>query len=113
MLKLRRAINSKFSIPGSRESGITSIVVVFVLIVLLSLIGIGFTKVMNRSLQSSASNQQATAANYAAQSGVNDALSYLKTQPSAAATKCDDLIKTGAPLAGSALLSSDGRWLGL
>lgn len=91
-----------------RQDGITSIVVVFVLVTLLTLIGIGFTKIMNRSIQSSAASQQATAANYAAESGVNDVLSYLKTQPTATATKCDDLIKTGAPLAGAANLSGDG-----
>ncbi len=103
--------NSRQLRAKSRElnqEGITSIVVVFVLVTLLTLIGIGFTKIMNRSLQSSAANQQATAANYAAQSGVNDVLSYLKTQPTTAATKCDDLIKTGAPLASAAKLSSDG-----
>jgi len=90
------------------QRGITSVVVVFVLVTLLTLIGIGFTKIMNRSLQSSAASQQASAANYAAQSGVNDVLSYLKTQPATAATKCDDLIKTGAPLASAAKISSDG-----
>ncbi|MEK7561389.1 MAG: hypothetical protein AAB541_00820, partial [Patescibacteria group bacterium] len=94
--------------PLQKQDGITSIVVVFVLVTLLTLIGIGFTKVMNRSLQSSAASQQASAANYAAQSGVNDVLSYLKTQPAATATKCDDLIKTGAPLASAAKISSDG-----
>lgn len=91
------------------EKGMTSIVVVFVLVTLLTLIGIGFTKVMNRSLQSSAASQQASAANYAAQSGVNDVLSYLKTNPATAATKCDDLIKTGGPLASAAKISSDGN----
>src|SRR5258708_37743607 len=90
------------------QRGITSIVVVFVLVVLLTLIGIGFPKIMNRSLQSSAANQQAKAANYAAQSGVNDVLSYLKTNPDTSATKCDDLIKTGGPLASAAKISADG-----
>ncbi len=90
------------------QRGLTSVVVVFILVTLLTLIGIGFTKVMNRSLQSSAASQQASAANYAAQSGVNDVLSYLKTQPATSATKCDDLIKTGAPLASAAKISSDG-----
>ncbi|MDO8591962.1 MAG: hypothetical protein Q7R60_03520 [bacterium] len=90
------------------QEGITSIVVVFVLVTLLTLISIGFTKIMNRSLQSSSASQQATAANYAAESGVNDVLSYLKTQPLTATTKCDDLIKTGAPLASAANLSGDG-----
>ena len=93
---------------GGSEEGMTSIVVVFVLVTLLTLIGIGFTKIMNRSLQSSAASQQASAANYAAQSGINDVLSYLKTQPATAAAKCDDLIKTGGPLEKAAKISSDG-----
>ena len=94
---------------------ITSIVVVFVLVVLLTLVGIGFTKVMNRSLQSSSASQQASAASYAAQSGINDAISYiaksLQANPNAdvSSTQCGTLIDPGGPLEAAAKLSPDGN----
>ena len=97
-------------IQRRNQAGLTSVVVVFVLVLLLTLLSIGFTKVMNRSLQSTSSNQQSTAAGYAAQSGINDAISYIKktllADPSAnvSATKCDDLLKQGAPLASASKL---------
>ncbi|KKU19854.1 MAG: hypothetical protein UX30_C0007G0127, partial [Candidatus Saccharibacteria bacterium GW2011_GWA2_46_10] len=106
MLNVRRTENRE----RKTERGLTSVVVVFVLVLLLTLLSIGFTKVMNRSLQSTSSNQQSTAAGYAAQSGVNDAISYIKktlqVDPSAnvSATKCDDLLKQGAPLASASKL---------
>ena len=96
------------------QQGITSIVVVFVLVVLLTLVGIGFTKVMNRSLQSSSASQQASAASYAAQSGINDAISYiaksLQANPGAdvSSTQCGTLIDPGGPLEAAAKLSPDG-----
>src|SRR3990167_7299078 len=97
------------------QQGITSIVVVFVLVVLLTLVGIGFTKVMNRSLQSSSASQQASAASYAAQSGINDAISYiaksLQANPGAdvSSTQCGTLIDPGGPLETAAKLSPDGN----
>lgn len=95
------------------QKGLTSIVIVFILVLLLTLLSIGFTKVVNRSQQSSVANQQATAANYAAQSGINDTVAYLKAQQKdgnapASATKCDDYLKTGGPLADKSKLSADG-----
>ncbi len=101
--------------PSNRnQTGITSIVVVFVLVVLLTLLGVGFTKIMNRSLQSSSAAQQASAASYAAQSGINDAISYVKKSLAAnpdadvSASQCGKLIDPGGPLEAAAKLSSDG-----
>src|SRR3989338_10409746 len=109
MLKLRKAR------PKYSERGITSIVVVFVLVVLLTLVGIGFTKVMNRSLQSSSARQQASAASYAAQSGINDAISYiaksLQANPNAdvSSTQCGKLIGSGGSLGTAAKQSPVGN----
>src|SRR3989344_7985383 len=105
----------KLMLKTRSQRGITSIVVVFILVVLLSLVGISFTKVMNRSLQSSSASEQASAASYAAQSGINDAISYiaksLQANPSAdvTSTQCGQLIGSGGPLAEAAKLSPDGN----
>jgi len=105
----------KLMLKRHSQRGITSIVVVFVLVVLLTLVGIGFTKVMNRSLQSSSASEQASAASYAAQSGINDAISYiaksLQANPGAdvASTQCGQLIDPGGPLEAAAKLSPDGN----
>ena len=53
---------------------------------------------MDRAINQSLSNQLGVAANYAAQSGINDAIAYLKTNPTAAADNCNDLIAAGQPL---------------
>jgi hypothetical protein len=99
--------------PKRDQNGLASIIIVTVLIVLLSLITVGFGRLMNRSSTNSLNNQLATAANYAAQSGVNDAVKYIKDQYSAdpnsqvGATSCNQLL-TGA-LANQTDLSSDGN----
>jgi hypothetical protein len=62
--------------PG--QHGLASIVVVSVLIVIMTLITIGFTRLVNRSAVNSANRQFSASATYAAQSGINDVASYLK-----------------------------------
>ena len=105
----------KLMLKTRSQRGITSIVVVFILVVLLSLVGISFTKVMNRSLQSSSASEQASAASYAAQSGINDAISYiaksLQANPNAdvSSTQCGKLIGSGGPLEAAAKQSPDGN----
>ena len=95
-------------LKNQQQSGLASIVIVFVLVVLLSLIGISFTKIMDRSLQSSTASQLATAANYAAQSATNNTIAYLKATPNApATTDCKALTKAGGPLENLGQLSGD------
>ena len=81
------------------EKGMASIVVVFVIVVLLSLIGVSFTKIMDRALQSTSADQIGTAADYAAQSAINNTIAYLKVTPDAVAnTGCKTLLDIGGPL---------------
>jgi Tfp pilus assembly protein PilX len=79
--------------PSKNENGLASIVVVGLLIILLTLITIGFARIMNRSVQNATSNETAASASYAAQSGLNDLADYLRTNPNVKSTKCNDLIK--------------------
>lgn len=76
----------------SNQAGLASIVVVSVLVVVLSLIAIGFSRDMNRAVQQSANAGLGTAATYAARSGINDAIAYLKANPATAATSCSQLL---------------------
>src|SRR5581483_388449 len=59
------------------QRGVASIIIVGFLVVLLTLISVGFTKIMDRSLLSASADQQGSAANYAAQSGINAVAAYL------------------------------------
>ena len=88
------------------SDGLASIVVVSILIVLITLISLGFARLMSRATHNALNNQLSTAANYAAQSGINDAISYLKANPDANATKCSDL--SGQQAFANSNLSGDG-----
>lgn len=92
------------------EDGLASIVVVGVLIVLLTVISLGFATIMQRTAQNSLNDQTAAAATYAAQSGINDLATYIRSNPTVKAEDCDDLIGTSSakgPFYTSANLSGD------
>jgi hypothetical protein len=61
------------------QQGMASIIVVSVLIIIMTLISIGFARLVNRTATSSADRQFSASASYGAQSGINDVASYLKT----------------------------------
>src|SRR5690349_8240457 len=61
------------------ERGLASIVVVAVLVVLIALVSIGFSRLTNRDLGQSVEDQKSRAAYYAAESGINDVIKLLKT----------------------------------
>lgn len=78
------------------EKGLASIVIVSILVILLSLITLSFSKIMNRAVNNSLNNQLSAAANYAAQSGINDAMAYIKGQASpddVSSSDCTSLLK--------------------
>jgi hypothetical protein len=60
------------------QEGMASIIVVSVLIVIMTLITIGFTRLVTRSAVNSANRQFSASATYAAQSAINDVASYIK-----------------------------------
>ena len=78
------------------SDGLASIVIVVVLVALLTTVALGFAIIMNREQQKALNNQQGQAAYDAAASGINDVVSYLKTQAQAgnsnvSVTTCGDL----------------------
>lgn len=68
---------------GRNQQGMASIVVVSVLIIIMTLISIGFARLVNRSAVNSANKQFSASATYAAQSAINDVASYLKAYATA------------------------------
>lgn len=103
---MKRLMNNK------QQEGMASIIIVLILMILMSLIGIGFSKLMDRAIRRASSNSLSAAAEYAALSGVNQVASYIKANPGyqpPATQHCDDLIKTGAPLAGLNDLSGNNN----
>lgn len=60
------------------QNGLASLIVVSVLVVLLTLISLGFARLMSRSSINSTNRQLSNAATYAAQSGINDVVDYMK-----------------------------------
>ena len=77
---------------SSDERGLASIIIVFTLIIIITLISIGFSRLMNRALQVSVNNQLGAAADYAAQSGINDAVAYVQANPQVQVDECGELI---------------------
>lgn len=101
----RLGLNTK-----NNEHGLASIVVVGVLIVLLTVISLGFARIMQRTAQNSLNDQTAAAATYAAQSGINDLATYIRANPTVKAVNCKDLIGTASskgPFYNSSNLSGD------
>lgn len=93
----------------SDQSGLASMLVTGILISLIGLVAVGFAAVMKHEVSKSINNQISQTAYDAAQSGINDAISYLGSHPTTSATHCSDLTATGQPLASSSVLSSDGK----
>ncbi len=90
------------------QQGLASIVIVGVLVVLLTLVSLGFARLVERSTVNSTNRQLSSASTYAAQSGINDVIAYMKayaknpvnaSAPYVASTQC-----TGA----NSLIGSSG-----
>jgi hypothetical protein len=88
-------IRSKYKVHTKHvtlnQEGTASIVSTFIIVILLSLISIGFAKIMSRSLQESLNSHLSSAANYAAQSGINDTIAYIKAKGTPTNTACSGL----------------------
>lgn len=70
------------------QRGLASVVTVTVMIVLITLIALGFARLMDRSVKNSQNNQASSAATYAAQSAINDVAGFIKANPAAYSSKC-------------------------
>lgn len=69
-----------------QQTGFVSIIVTMIIMVLLSLIVLGFAKVSRRESRQGLDRQLASQARYAAETGINDAQSYLKNNGTLSAT---------------------------
>src|ERR1700761_8288581 len=64
------------------EQGMVSILVTMIMVIVISLIVIGFAEVSRRNQREALDNQLSTQAYYAAESGVNAAVQYFSDHPS-------------------------------
>jgi Tfp pilus assembly protein PilX len=67
-----------------KQEGMASIVVVSVLVVIMTLISVGFARIISRTVNNAANRQNSSAASYAAQSAINDVASFIKNDPARA-----------------------------
>ena len=73
----------------NNETGFAALVVGIVLLIILSLMSLGFASSMRQEQRSALDNQLTTQAFYAAESGINDAISFLNNNPTAGSkTSC-------------------------
>ncbi len=84
-----------------------SIIIVLMLTVIISLLTLGFSRLMDRAIQQATGNDLNAAADYAARAGINEVASYLKAYPGNGSENCDDLTKAGKPLSLVGGLSGD------
>ncbi|MEX1058936.1 MAG: hypothetical protein WEC17_00645, partial [Candidatus Saccharimonadales bacterium] len=90
------------------QQGIASIIVVFIITILITLVSLGFARLMDRALQNVTSNQLGAAADYAAQSGLNDAIAEVKKNPLLTASDCNTLTGPSGLLEAKKVLSASG-----
>jgi len=95
--------------PSHQQAGFAAILLTMIIMLVISLIVIGFAQIARREQRQSLDRQLSTQAFYAAESGVNDAVSYVRyyfaTIGSTAKTSCDpapagtlyNTVNAGAP----------------
>lgn len=98
---------SRGYIKITSQRGIASIIVVFIITILISLVSLGFARLMDRALRDVSSKQLGVAADYAAQSGLNDTIGFVKKNPGASVTDCADVSNSSTAL-GSYISSTAG-----
>lgn len=65
----------------NNQDGFASLTIALVLVLVLSLITVGFAQLARREQQSALNKQLASQANYASESGINDVVKQIKTNP--------------------------------
>jgi len=87
---MKKTMSSKQSIQNSQQ-GIISIMMTIVMMLVISLIVLGLAQISRREQRVSTDNQLSAQAFYAAESGVNDVVNILRSNPSAPSkTACND-----------------------
>ncbi|TXG78188.1 hypothetical protein E6P97_00055 [Patescibacteria group bacterium] len=80
------------------QSGMVSIIVTMIMMVIMSLVILGFARVSRREMRQGLDRQLASQANYAAETGIDDARAYLASGlglSSNAATACNEYPQAG------------------
>jgi len=97
------------SMRNKRQKGFVSIIVASLLMVILALITIGFTRLMQREQRQAVDRQLSRQALYAAESGINDVIQAIvdKTPPYDQPSKTDCAVGNLGPF-GDGRLSADG-----
>jgi len=100
-------INNRTKSTIEKQSGFVSIVITALIMVILSLITIGFTRIMQREQREVLDRQLSRQAIYAAESGINDIYNALKTDPALPVEKntCD---VSGAPAVNGGVIDANG-----
>ena len=88
------------------EQGMASILITMIMIIVITLIVIGYAQVTRRNSREALDNQLSTQAYYAAESGVNAAANYLSTNPSYSTNTMGDCKQFINTLGGSGVLNS-------
>jgi Tfp pilus assembly protein PilX len=91
------------------QSGFVSIVVCLIIMVILTLVTIGFSKLMGRAQRQALDRQLSTQAFYAAESGVNDALLAYKSNPASISKLCSPVKNILDESVSSTCVFSDGN----
>ena len=78
-------------VQTSNERGVVSLLVTLVFMVVITLIVLGFAKIVRREQRQALDRQLSTQAFYAAESGVNDAIKVLQANSNAAKPNCDNI----------------------
>src|SRR6476661_1567387 len=89
------------------QTGLASIIIVFMLTIIISLLTLGFSRLMDRAIQQASGNDLNAAADYAVRVGITEVASYLKAYPGNGSDHCDDLTKPGKPLSRVGGISGD------
>lgn len=105
----KRATNARSTTSISRdERGLVSFMVTLIMMLVISLIVIGFTQSANRNRRQTLDRQLSAQAFYAAESGVNDAVKHIRSLVDSGAAVPSQDTCTGTDYSSSANLKPDG-----
>jgi len=93
----------------SEQAGLASIVIVMMLVIVVTLVSLGVSRLVDRASRQSLSNNLSAAAEYAARSGVNEVLALLEGIPNTTSSNCTTLFTPGQPFADQTTLSASGN----
>lgn len=97
-MKISMSSNKEYKCILRDQRGLVSFMITLIMMLVISLIVVGFTQVTNRNRREALDRSLSTQAFYAAESGVNDALSVIQSKPVNSLTKQDTCSSADYPL---------------